>query len=79
MTGTTNASIPTQEGGISKMPELTGTKQKVVNAALGRKLEYLRIIDWAGKSLTFILADEIRPEEKGTSLGTEEGKRQTAP
>ena len=43
------------------MPEKTRTGQKIVNAVLGRKTEYVRIVDWEGKSLTFILADEIRP------------------
>ena len=60
----TNAKTPQKEE--SKMPEKTRTGQKIVNAILGRKTEYVRIVDWEGKSLTFILADEIRPEEKPT-------------
>jgi hypothetical protein len=39
-------------------------KPKVVNAVLNREPEYVRIADWDGKSLSFILADEICPEEK---------------
>ena len=60
------------------MPEKTRTGQKIVNAVLGRKTEYVRIVDWEGKSLTFILADEIRPEEKPTSLGPGEDRKEPA-
>ena len=52
-----------------KMPEITRTGQKIVNAVLGQETGYVRIVDWEGKSLTFILVDEIRPEEKSTYLG----------
>ena len=30
---------------------------------MGRTPEYVRVLDWEGKSLTFILVDEIRPPE----------------
>jgi hypothetical protein len=60
------------------MPEITRTRQKVVNAVLRRQPEYVRIVDWEGKSLTFILADEIRPEEEPTYLGPEEDRKQPA-
>lgn len=43
------------------MPELLETKSKVIHAAIGCKTEYVRVLDWEGKFLTFILADEIRP------------------
>jgi hypothetical protein len=59
-----------------KMPEKTRTGQKIVNAVLGGTTEYVRIVDWEGKSLTFILADEIRPEEKPTYLGPGEDKKE---
>lgn len=42
----------------------TKKKVKVVNALLDREPEYVRIADWDGKSLSFILADEICSEEK---------------
>jgi len=45
------------------MPELMETKSKVVHAAMGRIPEYVRVLDWDGKSLTFILVDEIHPSE----------------
>jgi hypothetical protein len=45
------------------MPDLVQTKSKVVHAAMGRTPEYVRVLDWEGKSLTFILVDEIRPPE----------------
>ena len=46
------------------MPEVTRTKQIIINAVLSPNPEYVRVVDGEGKSLTFILADEIRPEEK---------------
>jgi hypothetical protein len=46
------------------MKELKKKNPKVVNAVLNREPEYVRIADWDGKSLSFILADEICPEEK---------------
>jgi len=45
------------------MPELIETKSKVVHAAMGRVPEYVRVLDWDGKSLTLILVDEIHPSE----------------
>ena len=57
-------SSPTDEGGLKKMGELTKKNPKVVNAVLDRELEYVRIADWDGKSLSFILADEVSSEEK---------------
>jgi len=45
------------------MPELLEAKSKVVHAAAGRTPEYVRVLDWEGKSLTFILVDEIWPPE----------------
>ena len=55
---------PITEGGEKKMGEVTKKKPKVVNAVLDREPEYVRIADWDGKSLSFILADEICLEEK---------------
>jgi hypothetical protein len=46
------------------MKELKKKNPKVVNAVLNREPEYVRIADWDGKSLSFILADEICLEEK---------------
>jgi len=40
------------------------TNNKVVNAMLDKKPQYVRVADWDGKSLSFILADEICLEEK---------------
>ena len=45
------------------MGEVTKKRPKVVNAVLNRQPEYVRIADWDGKSLSFILADEICLEE----------------
>jgi len=56
------------------MPETARKEQKIVNAVLGEQTEYVRIVDWEGKSLTFILVEEIRPEAKPTYLGQGEGK-----
>lgn len=46
------------------MPELTKNKRKVVNAIVDKKPQYVRVADWDGTSLSFILADEICLEEK---------------
>jgi hypothetical protein len=52
------------EGGEREMPETQKTNRKVVNAMLDKKTQYVRVADWDGKSLSFILADEICLEEK---------------
>ena len=57
------------------MPELMETKSKVVHAAMGGTPEYVRILDWEGKSLTFILVDEIRPPETPFFPAPEENLR----
>ena len=46
------------------MPETQKANRKVVNAMLDKKTQYVRVADWDGKSLSFILADEICSEEK---------------
>ena len=46
------------------MSETKKAKRKVVNAMLAKKTQYVRVADWDGKSLSFILADEICLEEK---------------
>ena len=46
------------------MREVTKKKPKVINAVLDRQPGYVRIADWDGESLSFILADEICLEEK---------------
>lgn len=46
------------------MSELKKTKRKIVNAIVDKKPQYVRVADWDGKSLSFILADEICLEEK---------------
>ena len=46
------------------MPETQKANRKVVNVMLDKKTQYVRVADWDGKSLSFILADEICSEEK---------------
>jgi len=46
------------------MSELKKSKKRVVNAIVDKKTQYVRVADWDGKSLSFILADEIFLEEK---------------
>jgi hypothetical protein len=53
------------------MPEIVETKAKVVHASLGPTPEYVKILDWEGKSMTFILVDEIRPPETPFFVGPE--------
>lgn len=54
------------------MPELVETKAKVVHAAVGPIPEYVRVLDWEGKSMTFILVDEIRSPEPPLFVAPEE-------
>jgi len=46
------------------MSEPKKSKNRVVNAIVDKKKQYVRVTDWDGKSLSFILADEICLEEK---------------
>jgi len=57
------------------MSELKKTKRKVVNAIVDRKPQYVRVADWDGKSLSFILADEICLEEKPALLNQQIDKK----
>lgn len=45
------------------MPEISKNNRRVVNALADKKNGYVRVIDWEGKSLPFILANEISPDE----------------
>lgn len=60
------------------MTEMNRTGQNIVSAVLGQEAEYVRIVDWEGKSFTFILVDEIRPEGKPTYLGAAEERKEPA-
>lgn len=57
------------------MSELKKTKRKVVNAIVDKKPQYVRVADWDGKSLSFILADEICLEEKPALLNQQIDKK----
>ena len=46
------------------MSEIRKTKNRVINAMVDKKTQYVKVTDWDGKSLSFILADEIFLEEK---------------
>ena len=46
------------------MAEIKRCKNRVVNAIVDKKPQYVRVADWDGTSLSFILADEICLEEK---------------
>ena len=46
------------------MVEIKRYKNRVVNAIVDKKPQYVRVADWDGTSLSFILADEICLEEK---------------
>ncbi len=41
------------------MPDLNKIPEFVVNAAIKKNFEYVKIVDRDGKTMTFILADEI--------------------
>ena len=57
------------------MSELKKIKRKVVNAIVDKKPKYVRVADWDGKSLSFILADEICLEEKPALSNQQMDKR----
>jgi len=46
------------------MPEIGKQRPPVINAVLTPKAEYVKVADWQGKSLTFILADEVLVKQK---------------
>jgi len=46
------------------MPGLIKHKPQVANAFLSPKAEYVKVADWEGKSLTFILADEVLDKDR---------------
>jgi hypothetical protein len=46
------------------MPEIGKPRPPVINAVLAPKAEYVKVADWQGKSLTFILADEVLVKQK---------------
>jgi hypothetical protein len=52
--------------GGPNMPDFNKGKNAGVIAVSNSKAEYVRIADWQGKSLTFILADEILGKQKPT-------------
>jgi hypothetical protein len=54
---------------VKRMPEFGKPKTPVINAMLSSKAEYVKLADWQGKSLTFILADEVLVKQKPGLLG----------
>lgn len=56
------------------MPEMGKPKPPVVNAVLAPKAEYVKVADWQGKSLTFILADEVFVKQKPGVLDRRKNK-----
>ncbi len=60
------------------MPKSEEKRKTVVNAVLPSDMEYIRIMDWQGKSLPFILADEISMEE-GPNLMENKAEKLPAP
>jgi hypothetical protein len=56
------------------MPKTEEMINRVVNAVFRPGVEYIRVMDWEGKSLPFILADEITIEEKPTLMENKKEK-----
>ena len=48
----------------------------VINAMLAPKAEYVRVADWQGKSLTFVLADEVLVKQKPKLLGRRKKRKE---
>ena len=53
---------------VKKVPEIGKPRTPVINAMLTPKAEYVKVADWEGKSLTFILADEVLVKQKPAAL-----------
>jgi hypothetical protein len=50
------------------MPEISKTRTPASQAMLTPKSDYVRADDWQGKSLTFILADDVLSKQKPSLL-----------
>jgi len=50
------------------VPEIGKPRTPLINAVLTPKAEYVKVADWQGKSLTFILADEVLVKQKPAAL-----------
>jgi hypothetical protein len=61
---------------VKKMPEIGKSKNPIINAMLAPKAEYVRVADWQGKSLTFILADEVLIKQKPGLLDRRKNKNE---
>ena len=46
------------------MPEISKARTAAIQAMLTPKSDYVRVGDWQGKSLTFILADDVLAKQK---------------
>jgi len=58
------------------MPEISKPRTPVINAMLTPKSEYVKVADWQGKSLTFILADEVLVKQKPGLLDRRKNKNE---
>jgi len=61
--GMSYANFKTRKG-AEKMPEIAKSRTSVIDPLFCPKAEYVKIADWQGKSLTFILADEVFVKQK---------------
>jgi hypothetical protein len=61
---------------VKKMPEISRPRTPVINAMLTPKSEYVKVADWQGKSLTFILADEVLVKQKPALLDRRKNKNE---
>jgi hypothetical protein len=68
--------ILTQGKEVKKMPEIGKSKTPVINAMLTPEAEYVKVADWQGKSLTFILADEVLVKQKPGLLDRRKNKNE---
>jgi hypothetical protein len=65
-----------KEGRWRKMPEISKPRTPVIHAMLTPKSEYVRVDDWQGKSLTFILADDVLVKQKPALLDRRKNKNE---
>jgi hypothetical protein len=53
---------------VNEMPEISKPRTPAIQTMLIPKSDYVRVDDWQGKSLTFILADDVLVKQKPALL-----------
>jgi hypothetical protein len=65
-----------KEGRWIKMPEISKPRTPIIHAMFTPKSDYVKVGDWQGKSLTFILADDVLVKQKPGLLDRRKNKNE---